>query len=584
MEGINKKYNLEIEVLTPLSIGAGAEKDWVRGIDFVVDKKGKLYKLNIKKMVEFGIKPEDMSCYFASKDENGLISKLGSNLSRVSDLIVNLPAQSDNDIKSFVKNQLTGNPVLTGSSIKGAIRSILFQYLGGHTGNGREVFGSSTDGDEFMRFVKLSDAEFENTSLINTKIFNLQNQGGWRGGWKHGSNNTDSDFRSTGFNTIYECLMPGQYGYSSVKLSANLYDNFASKFGPHKKSEKKSPILHNGISTLFSIINKHTKDYLIKERDFFLRFETDRTDDIIDSIDGLLDMIPQDNSYCVLKMSAGSGFHSITGDWQFDDYTEVPLDRKRVREGKVNPKSRKIAIWDGNFSLMGFVKLRALSDTETTKIEGERKADLQRKMQEAQARREAAEREEQKKREKAEQEVKARLEAERIEAQKQREMEERRSLFDAQIAHVRQLYDTKQYEKALEEYENTAKTYPEFDRDVVNIVELRDKVSRVIKANNGLSVLLNEKYEQGPNVGKYKVQAFKVCAQKVQSWQKAAGVQTVPVEQLSYLFETLKRLYSNPDRIEKKDWENFDSKIWKQITAFVGEETVKQWFDNITSK
>ena len=31
MEGVNKKYNLEIEVLTPLSIGAGAEKDWVRG-------------------------------------------------------------------------------------------------------------------------------------------------------------------------------------------------------------------------------------------------------------------------------------------------------------------------------------------------------------------------------------------------------------------------------------------------------------------------------------------------------------------------------------------------------------------------
>ena len=580
MEGINKKYNLEIEVLTPLSIGAGAEKDWVRGIDFVVDK-GKLYKLRIKKMVEFGIKPEDLSYYFCSKNEAGLISKLGSNLSRVSDLIINIPAKSDNDVKSFVKNQLTGNPILTGSSIKGAIRSVLFQYFGGYTGNGKEVFGSSTDGDEFMRFVELSDAEFKNTSLVNTKIFNLQNQGGWMGGWKHGANNTDSDFKATGFNTIYECLMPGQQGFSAVKLSATLYDQFASHVRPHIKSEKKSLILHNDISILFGIINKHTKDYLKKERDFFSQFEADRTDDIIDSIDKLLSMIPNNNSYCVLKMSAGSGFHSITGDWQFGDYTKAPLDRKRNINGNVNPKSRKIAVWDNNLSLMGFVKLRALSDEETSKLEGDRKADIQRKEQEAKALRKAAEMEAQQERERAEREAKARREAEIIEAQKRRELEERKRLFDALIEAVKQLCDTEQYEMALEKYEDAIKTYPEFEQDIVNVVDLRDKVSKVRKANNGLSVLLNEKYDLGPNVGKYKVQTFKVCSQKVQSWQKAAGVSKLPIEQYPYLHDTIQRLSSEPDKNGKKDWQNFSSKIWKQIADFVGDVIAKQWFEEI---
>ena len=34
MDVLNKKYDIKIEVLTPLSIGAGAEKDWVCGVDF----------------------------------------------------------------------------------------------------------------------------------------------------------------------------------------------------------------------------------------------------------------------------------------------------------------------------------------------------------------------------------------------------------------------------------------------------------------------------------------------------------------------------------------------------------------------
>lgn len=118
MEGINKKYNLEIEVLTPLSIGAGQEKDWVRGVDFVVDK-GTLYKLNLKKMIANGIKVDDLTICFASKDEEMLKSKLAGKLDEVSDFSMSFPAETDNDVKAFVKNQLGGNPVLTGSSLKG---------------------------------------------------------------------------------------------------------------------------------------------------------------------------------------------------------------------------------------------------------------------------------------------------------------------------------------------------------------------------------------------------------------------------------------------------------------------------------
>ena len=63
-----------------------------------------------------------------------------------------------------------------------------------------------------------------------------------------------------------------------------------------------------------------------------------------------------DTNQCILKMSAGAGFHAITGDWQFDDYTDAAqLDRKR---GGELPKSRKIAVSGTKACApMGFIKL-----------------------------------------------------------------------------------------------------------------------------------------------------------------------------------------------------------------------------------
>lgn len=396
MEGINKKYNLEIEVLTPLCIGAGAEKNWARGVDFVV-KNGSLYKLNLKKMIANGIEIDELTTYFAQRDESAILSKLGDRLEAVSDVPIPYPAESDYDVKTFVKNQFTGKPVLTGSSLKGAIRSVLFQHFGGKTKDGKEVFGSSIVGDEFMRFIKISDVEFDETTLVNTKIFNLKKrQDEWLGGWKYDTITTRKEFSSTGFNTIYESLMPHQTGYASLMLSETTYKKYNLDFFYQRKIEflqsqlqkerrdakrgelekklrgfeklkntierKNGVLLHDG---LFSIINQHTLAYLTKERAFFERYATDKTSDIINSINAIIEQIPCDNSYCILKMSAGSGFHSITGDWQFDDYSIDDVRQGKVSrgllDGKASAKSRKIAVWDDQLALMGFVKLRAVT-------------------------------------------------------------------------------------------------------------------------------------------------------------------------------------------------------------------------------
>ena len=205
MDGLNKRYDVEIKVLSPLSIGAGTEKDWTKGSDFV-SKDGKIYKLNLGKIISRNIDSNELSQYFAKRDADGIVRILGNNLENVSEKVFSAPVDTDNDIKSFVRNELSGKPVITGSSLKGAVRSVLFDYLRTTESREREVFGNSKDGSEFMRFIKFSDAEFDNTELVNTKIFNLhQDNGDWVGGWKHSGNPegyTNSSFRPTGFKTI----------------------------------------------------------------------------------------------------------------------------------------------------------------------------------------------------------------------------------------------------------------------------------------------------------------------------------------------------------------------------------------------
>lgn len=623
MEGINKKYNIEIEVLTPLSIGAGAEKDWVRGVDFVV-YNDKLYKLNLKKMVKAGLRPEELSSFFANKNEEGLKLKLAGKLDDVSDIIIPCPVESDNDVKAFVKNQMTGKPVLVGSSLKGAIRSVLFEYLGGTSKNGQEVFGSSTVGDEFMRFIKISDAEFDKISLVNTKIFNLQKKGAWQGGWKHGQNETSSNYEATGFNTLYESLIPGQVGVASLMIAEKAFFNFNLKAyyqkklnelkdkivkeyseENQKKLQKEKASVEKLLTTvvpkekslknsfLCEIINKHTKKYLEKEKAFFVKYATDRTDEIVKSIDNLLKQIPQNNSYCILKMSAGAGFHSITGDWQFEDYSinHVTLKRnggtdksfgvdKNGQDAK-SAKSRKIAVYGNSMSLMGFVKLKPISDEEVAKRKQEVEQREQERLAEIQRQKEAKERE-------------------------KREAEERQARYNSLIAEAKKLESEEKYEEAWINLQNAKNSYPECKQILVDEEFLKFKFemiqserqqqerqqqteqalrqARQERAEGGLAKLLEEKYDFGPNEGNFKVTSFKVCSNKVESWLKAAGVSQLPFDQQVALFETLKRLKDTPDKKEIKSWDAFDGNIWKKVAQFVGQDQASLWFSQIITK
>lgn len=556
METINKKYDLKIEVLTPLSIGAGADKDWVRGVDFVVNKR-KIYKLNLKKIVKEGVNIDRLTSLFASKNEKGIINLITEpKLEKVSDFVMPFPADSPNDIKAFVKNQLTGKPILAGSSLKGAIRSILFDYLRDREHDEKQVFGSSVKGDEFMRFIKISDAEFDGTFLVNTKIFNLQKKGNWIGGWKHGGRDTGDTFSPKGFNTIYECLKPMQCGFASIMLSLSQFDKICN----HSYQQEKRGILNND---LFKVINNHTKEYLKKEKAFFEEYSADKTNLIVDSINNLLNLIPSDNSYCILKMSAGSGFHSITGDWQFEDYSRTGVWDFGRNQGKQKYKSRKIAVYGEHFDLMGFVKLTAISEEEKEK---------ERLAREAIAR------------EQVEKERKQREEQELLE----KELKKKEDEFERFYKLAEETCSSEQWTEVLQHIESAVRIFP-------------DRLSRFdsLKSIANENIILQEQ-QKAIDEAKQKEEEERKIANSVPLAKKIADMNKIPTlcgnvkqwmkyNELRELTEDdkvvlkSKLLDLGKSQKEKEVKKQMNSAI-KDLTLILGQDLAQQWFDEIVKR
>ena len=373
METVNKKYIVTAQVLTPLSIGQGSEKDWVYGVDFLTKRDENnqqwLYHLNIAKIIEAGVDINRVSQLFANGNATEIAQLIGSKLAQVSDFQMPLPIKTaqglTNPIKTFLRNPLTNRPVLAGSSLKGADRSVLFSYLRTNEKDNVAVFGNMKDGSDFMRFIRVGDFEFDKTCLVNTKIYNLHTPNGepWQGGWKHAGNHTDIYFNAEGFNTIYECLPPDATAKGNIMFADTLFEKITNQ--PIK--EKKQNIMSSDTdiaSKLCDIINKHTLAYLDKEIPFFEKYEegeysTNIFNSLADIEEECYRISRCEPNTCILKMSAGAGFHSITGAWQFKDYTEK--SGLHLGQGKYHgqlPKSRKIAVSGSKaFSPMGFVKL-----------------------------------------------------------------------------------------------------------------------------------------------------------------------------------------------------------------------------------
>lgn len=578
MNELNKKYLLQMEVLTPLHVGAGAEKDWVQGSDFVVHD-GKVKILNLHKVSKY-VNIDDLTSALLKKEGKTLINKLGSNLDKCIDKVFEGFYAGSNDIKTCIKNGLTDKPIVPGSSLKGAIRSILLNELHSkqeiinsknNFGKWSEqpLFGSASKGDEYFRFIKISDALFEKTQLTNSKIFNLKSL---VGGWKHAPNSTTANFSPDGFNTFYETIEIGEKSIFSLSVAAKAFENF----GANKFAHNKQQLINDDISTLFNLINNHTKNYLLKEKTFFQKYTTEKTVNIIDNIDFLLNQIPKHGEYCVLKMAAGSGFHSITGDWMFNDYSIDDVDTtKRISRGTLkgekSAKSRKIAIQNDNkFSLMGFIKLRPISEQEIQQAEEIR---FQRQKE-------------------IENELKAQAELiaeqKRIEIKKQEELQQRQSLYKELISHATDQFQKGNLDAAITNVEKAETNCPEevshleLKRKIEKAIAIRQQENDVFQAQQALEQtrIASNKIPLSEKIAKN--DKFPTIFGNVKTWIKLNEVITLQEVDVDALVTKLSELYSKMKPIEQKGWMDF--RKWSDLSKVVGEEISKQIAERVIQK
>lgn len=370
---------IKIHVLTPVHIGAGTDKKWLKDIDFFYDK-GKVVFFDLAEILKG--KNDDYIVKVANAvTERKLFKDNLVQKNEIQPIFVYSHNKEPDEIFTHIRTGI-GNVFIPGSSLKGAITSALLGYLYKHDHEIRqikrtekideEVFGGVEN--SVMRLIQIADAGFQcnDLGLFNSKIYSLNFN--IKGQWKHQRSGSKPKFNAEGFVSTYECLKYGSKSYTRIAIVKNIIDKI------HNIEDKKKPKNLNKILKvqntdpvveLFKMINQQTRNYLDKEIKFFKKHGGDRSEHIIETLESLKEQANECQPHeCILHLGSGSGFHGITGDWQFDSHIITGFGRNG--RGQINgrdaAKTRRLIFEekDGDYVFypMGFVKLSITDEND----------------------------------------------------------------------------------------------------------------------------------------------------------------------------------------------------------------------------
>ncbi len=364
MENLNTNYNIKLEILTPVHIGGGKEKDWSKGIDFV-HHEGKIYVLDQERVFLDLLENQKEGSYLAKINSGNLVNletfilhELGDNLEDYATKIIDsdMP-ESASEIHSLIRNG-QGKPYIPGSSIKGALASVIANYLSKNSSqketNHKKLLGEFSE--SIMRYIRPSDFTLAATEVHKVKLFNLYNYGTT---WK-------SKFKEVDLNV--ESFAVGSQGEFRLSIADGLLQ-FIKEQETKQRNLQLTPTNHkhiiknNTIQHIFNQINNYSYTFLEKEIKFFEKYpQVENTQAILNKLYDLQLMTIHQKRTCVFRLASGSGFYGITGDLRFENHLDtienpdkMNMVYSQTERTKVPAryKSRKI-IGD---NLMGYVQL-----------------------------------------------------------------------------------------------------------------------------------------------------------------------------------------------------------------------------------
>ena len=263
----------KLRIVTPVHVGGAQENHLSKGLDYVT-KDGKVYFLDEKKLItHFGV-----VIYSDALSQGKLEQLCGSiNIDEYKTKVVkNISGEIGTDIKTNIKNTLSQKPIIPGTSLKGSLRSVFYNYIVGDNPPGKEddVFGKISE--DIFRYMIVSDVAFYETAFINTKTFNLRNdKGQFVGGWKHLlQGNTDGQFKSSGFTFPHEVIGTDDIGEFSITLNQKAL-SLAIQERKVKHNQYTDKIFKGSESDVLAIIKNYMASYLQAEIYFFTKYRSE---------------------------------------------------------------------------------------------------------------------------------------------------------------------------------------------------------------------------------------------------------------------------------------------------------------------
>ncbi len=384
LKKLNTNVDLQLEVLTPLHIGTANEKKWFNNIDF-------LYQEGYVHIID----SQQLSLQLLSLPANNNQTVLDLYMQYMADgryhKIERLLRDNKVDLRNITQHRFEyhdalpteirplirsgqGVPIIPGSSIKGAIRSVIFNHL--YEKSNTRRFDRNTEKNllgnfdrSIMRYIRPYDAKLEETQLVDIDLFNLYNRGfNWKSQYKDN------------FTIVAESFVPESKAHFRLSIADGLADmveeaetQLNNKFLP-RYIRYIIPKRGDSVAFLLGMINHYTHQHLAKEIAFFKKYpQAEDTDLMIERLEELQKRTQSESAKmgksCVLRMAYGSGFHAITGDWRFKTHTEtidypdeenLTWSQKERRRTPARYKSRKVADNGDFFAIMGFVELKVV--------------------------------------------------------------------------------------------------------------------------------------------------------------------------------------------------------------------------------
>ncbi len=378
--GAFKSYHYSVEVLSPVFIGGAKENDYSLGEDYYFDQARNEYCFYKKREVIKAFTPQQFDKFtkVLSNGNGSDAAKVVAEICRAQPALVYkklfCPFAVQENIKRHIANGF-GQLYIPGSSVKGALRSIIGKYLMFETRQRefreQELFGKI--GDNFMRLLQVADVAVETQGgIFPFKIFsgdvvnqiipkgNVLEYNG-EGMWKHERvGNHGTDFSENGFVTYCECLLPGLQASLRLNWADGLKKLFDHTYKPH--NVRFAEMLEGNL--WMDIARNQMNDFIDQEIAFYDKFYNEDFNDVFRILEKLKGANNRPGSV-IIRLGQGSGYHAITGNWKFIDHTQTgQADDSGRQINAIKYKTRKMAFHEKNseeleFFLPGFVKISA---------------------------------------------------------------------------------------------------------------------------------------------------------------------------------------------------------------------------------